>query len=109
MGVIPEAAAHVISRDLIDIVAAVASLDQARDIITRCLTGDVEAMGVNIGDVRVLQGVVFGTRFRKGKRVLECQDIGLSRRHRHRRSGNTELAAFLTVGPGRQGFVADYE
>jgi hypothetical protein len=60
VGVIPQGAAHVIRRNLIDIIPTVAAVDQARHVIGRRLAGNVEPVGMNVGDVGIFETLCRG-------------------------------------------------
>ena len=59
MGVIPVRTAHVVGGDVVDVVAAESAFEHAGHVVAGTLTRDVEAVGVQVGDVGIFEDVVF--------------------------------------------------
>ena len=109
VGVIPVRAAHVVCGNIVNVIALVAAFEITGDIVTGRFARNVQAVGVHIRDIRVLEHIVLHDLRLERQRVFETQHVRLAGRHGDRWSRNRIGPAFLPVGARRQRFAVDCE
>ncbi len=99
VGVVPVRAAHVVSGNVVDVVTTEAALEHPGDVVARSLPGDVQTMGVEVRDVRVLERVGVRTRRLVGQQVAEAHDVLVAGDHVQCRPRDRVGTALLAIGP----------
>ena len=107
MRVVPECAGHVVCWNFVHVIATTLALECSRDVVCGRFPGNMQAVRVHVGHVRIGKRVVFMRHWLVRQQVLEAHDVLPARLHDQSWSRNRERLALLGIHACRERFAVD--
>ncbi len=105
--VVPEGAAHVVGRNVVDEVAAEAAFEGTCDVIARGHPRNMEPVRVQVADVRVFEDILLRAQRFIRQGIVKAQHVLVARSDFDGRTGDAVAASRLAVGPRRECLAAN--